>query len=140
MIENLDDMIHSEGYQNYASDTVYSLQDHCINNNYYDTDPDTMDECNSEGMFGVTHNDVIKNQRNYLNNNKREMFGPCDCDDDTCEACASYAYIDNEINELEEWHIENGSINEIIQDSKKQKDTKRNMNSGLQLEGQAGTS
>jgi hypothetical protein len=61
-----------------------------------------------------SHNDIIQNQRNYLNNYKREMFGPCGCDDDTCEACVKYNYIDNEINDLEDWHIENGSINDII--------------------------
>jgi hypothetical protein len=106
-------MIDSQEYQVYASESVYSLQDHCINSNY-DTDADTMDEYNSEGMFGVTHNDVIKNQRDYLNNNKRELFGTCDCDDDACEACVKYAYIDKEIDELHDWHLKNGSLDEII--------------------------
>ena len=116
MIEDLDDMIHSEGYQIYANETVYSLQDHCINGDY-DTDADTMDEYNSEGMFGVTHNDVITSYRNYLNSNYREIIGDCECDDeiaDDCEMCQMYKDIIKEIDDLEKWHIDNGSIGEII--------------------------
>lgn len=119
MIECLDDLIRSEGYQVYANESVYSLQDHCINPLHYDTDSDTMDEYNKSGMFGVTHNDVIENERQYLSSNRNELLGRCECEyleneNEKCEPCQRYDEIEQEINELYDWHVKNGSIDDII--------------------------
>ncbi len=100
-IKTLKDLINSEEYQIYASETVHSIQDHCINPNQYDTDVDTMEEHNENGMWGVTHNDTIQNWRDYLNN-------VLDLDEEITEA------IEKEIDECEQWHIDNESIEDII--------------------------
>jgi hypothetical protein len=117
MIECLDDMIKSEGYQNYASDTVYSLQHHCIHPRKYNTSPETMEAHQIDGMFGVMHDDVINNMKEYLDSHYREITGECECIDESdseCEMCNLYKKIVHEIDDLENWHIDHGSIGDII--------------------------
>ena len=97
-IKNLDDMINSESYQIYESKTLLNPQHHMINNT--DVDADLMEEYNADGMFGVSHSDFIECWRDYLNDSN--------IDETTQEA------INKEIDECENWHIKNGSINNII--------------------------
>ena len=87
---NLDKMIHTEDYQIYENETVMSLQHRIINHRYYND------------INLVTHSEIIDCMSEYVD-----------------------IYIDNlrdtlnkEINQLETWHIENGSIDHIVLDFK----------------------
>jgi len=100
MIKTLDDLIGCEEYSSYSSETVYSIQDHCINGSHYETDVDTMVEHNEDGMFGVTHGDVIQNWRDFINGlNLSDKV---------------LTTINQEINDCEEYHIKNNTYDEII--------------------------
>lgn len=117
MIDNLGDMLKSEGCQNYASETVYNLQDHCINPRKYNTSPETMENYQNEGLHGVTQDDVIQNMKEYLDSHYREINGNCECDDESdneCVQCNAYKKIVHEIDELEKWFVDRGMEGDMI--------------------------
>lgn len=98
-IEDLQDLIDSEDYQNYQSDTLFNLQYHIINDT--DIDVDKMIEANKNGEFGVTHQDFIDNWRDYLENSDK-------IDDEIKEN------IEKEIDKLEANLVRKNLINNFI--------------------------
>jgi len=95
-IKTLSDLLDSKEYDSYR---FGSSSDDWIN------DPDRMQRCHDaaeDGGDGSTHSEHIEDWRQCLNN----CFD--DLDDETRDS------IENEINECEQWHIENESIDEII--------------------------
>ena len=98
-IISLIQMYQSDNYQAYECDNLLNPQYHMINNT--DIDVDNMIECNELGLFGVSHSDFIESWRDYLNN-------VSDYPDEIKEL------IEKEIDDCQEWHIKNGSIDEII--------------------------
>ena len=53
---SLDDMLKSDEYNMYESDTLLNIQYHIINT---DKNIDNMIEANNEGNFGCTHQEFI---------------------------------------------------------------------------------
>jgi len=109
-------MLDSEDLQSYQSDTVYNTQYHIINNP--DKDIDKMIEANENGLFGLTHGEIINSWRDFLDN--LSVFDP-DYDDEEDFISGKYDLhqevynkIIVEIEECENWHYKNDSIHKEI--------------------------
>ena len=97
-IKTLTDLLDSDGYQVFESETLLYPQYHMINNTYIDVD--LMLEANKEGNFGVSHCDFIDCWIDYMETLELED--------------SVYASIMKEIIKTQEWHTENKSIDTII--------------------------
>jgi len=93
---NLSEMLNTEDWQNYESDT--------LGNDLFISDPDRADrihEAAKEGCDGSTHGEHIQDWRDYVN--------------DCLEAPESVKEaILKEIQETEDWHEENKSLDTEI--------------------------
>ena len=101
-IKTLDDLIRSDGYQIYESETLLNIQYHIINNT--DINVDEMIEANANGCFGVSHSDFIECWREYL--------GHIIDDENIAESVGES--ISQEIDDCENWHSDNSSLYDII--------------------------
>ena len=63
-METLQELLDSQEYQVYESETLLNPQYHMINNT--DVDVDVMFEANKNGDFGVSHGDFIDCWIDYL--------------------------------------------------------------------------
>jgi len=113
---NLSQMLESEEFQAYQSNTILNIQYHIVNNTGVDVDQMIIN--NSVGNFGLSHQDFIENWRDFLNS--LNVFDP-EVDElgdylggkyDLHQSV--YNTIMTEIENCENWHIKNGSINQII--------------------------
>ena len=64
MIKTLQNILDSEEYQVFESETLLNPQYHIINDTQIDVD--LMLECNESGFFGVSHGDFIDCWIEYL--------------------------------------------------------------------------
>jgi len=97
-ITTLDELVHSDDYEVYQSETLLNPQFHIINNT--EVDVDMMLKYNAEGMYGVTHSDFIECWREFLST--------LDLDDDIEDS------ITKEIDACEKWHEDNNSLYTLI--------------------------
>ncbi len=98
MIKTLQELLDSEDYQVFESETLLNPQHHMINDTYIDVD--IMLEANENGDYGVSHGDFIDCWIDYMET--------LDLDDKI------YASIMKEIAKVQEWHTENKSIDTLI--------------------------
>ncbi len=63
--KNLDEMLQSSEYQDYASDTIYNLQYHILSGKD-ESEIDEIIEANDNGSFGIDHFETIENWNNFL--------------------------------------------------------------------------
>lgn len=107
---NLKDMIDSKEYQNYLIDK--------LGNDLFINDPDRAErnaDAAEEECNGSTHREVIENQRDFFHQLK--VYDPeyDEVDDKDFDIDMKTAnLIEKEIDEVEEWHIKNGSIDTEI--------------------------
>ena len=94
----LTDMLHTEAYLMYEGETLLNPQYHMTNNTGVNVDK--MLEANEAGTFGVSHRDFIDCWRDYLKN--------IELSDSLRKK------ITNEINEVEEYHEAQKTIDDII--------------------------
>lgn len=112
-INNLKEMINSKEYQVYESETLLDIQYHIINT---DKDINEMITANHNGNYGCSHQEFIDTWKEFLNTllvynpeyNEPEEINDYDITQYT------YDTILNEINEREQYHINAGTINQII--------------------------
>jgi translation elongation factor EF-Ts len=112
-IKTLNDLLQSNGYQIYESDTLLNIQYHIINT---DKDIDAMIDANTNGDFGCTHSEFIDTWREYLNTltvydpayNEVDEMNDYDIDQQTYNSIAA------EIDKCEAYHIEQNTIDQFI--------------------------
>ena len=97
-ITTLSQILETEEYLVYVSDTLLNPQYHMINDT--DVDVDIMIESQTAGDFGVSHRDFIECWRDYLDT--------IDLDDEVKSS------IQLEIIEKEDYHIKKETIDNII--------------------------
>lgn len=114
--DNLSEMIRSSAFQ--------SFQESRLGNDLFIDDPqraERIHDAAENGCNGSTHGEVIQDWRDFLNDRYSVVVydSPYDADDlldgksfDITES--TRAKIDKEIDDCEEWHIKNGSINQEI--------------------------
>lgn len=114
-LKTLDDLLQSEDYQVYESETLLSVQDNIINNTY-DIDINEMIACNEQGLFGVSHSNFIECWSNYLDSLR--VFDPKYDDIEDIEnydiTKEDYENIKKEIEDCYNWHEKNNSLEEIL--------------------------
>ena len=94
----LSEMIESEEYNTYQGETLLNPQYHMINDTYIDVD--VLLAANEAGDYGVSHGDFIDCWIDYMET--------LDLDDDT------YTSIMKEIMKTQEYHTEQGTIDNLI--------------------------
>ncbi len=114
-ISNLNEMLNSEEFQAYQSDTLFNIQHHILNT---DVDVDNMIEANEMGLFGLTHQHFIDSWREYLDTLR--IFDP-EFDDLEGYLDGEYDLHDSvlqsilkEIDKCEQYHIAQNTINQEI--------------------------
>lgn len=112
-IKKLDNLLNSEEYQIYESETLLNIQYHIINT---DKDIDEMQEYNENGDFGCSHSEFIDCWKEYLNT--LTVFDP---EYDEVEdmdryhiTIETYNNIMTEIDSCEEYHISHNTIDQVI--------------------------
>jgi len=98
MLKTLQELIDSEQYQVFESETLLNPQYHMINNTGIDVD--AMIESNEFGEFGVSHGDFIDCWIDFMETLDLEE--------------SVYTSIMKEIIKVQEWHTENKSIDTLI--------------------------
>jgi hypothetical protein len=97
-MKTLQELLNSEQYQIFETETLLNPQYHMINNTYIDVD--LMLEANKDGCFGVSHGDFIDCWIDFL-----ETIDISDQD---------YTNIMKEIITCQEYHTEQKTIDLII--------------------------
>jgi len=101
---DLEGMLRSERYTNFAGDTLYNIQYHILNPYKFRLSVDERIAYMNEGWFGVTHEEVINNWDDFLDTLKVEVE----------ISHAMLINIQREIKDKLDWHIKHGTINQII--------------------------
>lgn len=99
----------------YTSDEFMRWQDENLGNELFLTNPDRanrIQEHNEFGSIGSTHQEIIQDWRNFLSTLEVEDK---DFPEDKFNLTqAQYDAIEKEIDDCEEWHVKNGSIDDIL--------------------------
>ena len=111
--KNLSEMLSSESYNTYETETLLNPQYHMINT---DKDVDQMIECNEAGMFGCTHGEFMECWMDYLEslNVWESKYNTAKEKPDYDITKSVYNKIYREILVCEQRHIENFTYNNII--------------------------
>lgn len=96
---SLSNMLSSEKYQIFESETLLNIQYHIINTN---KNIDKMIEANEAGCFGCTHSEFIECWRDFVVTYKNDI------------SQVYRSILESEINECEAYHIKAGTINDEI--------------------------
>ena len=112
-IKNLQDMLQSEAYQIYESETLLNIQYHIINT---DKDVDEMVLCQDNGLFGCTNRDFIECWEEYLNTLKvwDSKYNTRQEKKDYDITLKVYNTILRDIRKTEAYHIDHFTYNDII--------------------------
>lgn len=94
---SLSNMLASNEYQTYESETLLNIQYHIINTR---KDVDEMIAHNEIGMFGCSHGEFIECWRDFIKDHKLSMV--------------SRGILEYEIDRCEKFHEEAGTLNLII--------------------------
>ena len=116
IFENLDEMIRSREFESYNESN--------LGNDLFINDPERgkrVYDAAEYGANGSTHGEVIQDWRDFLNDRFIVKVYDSQYDADDLLAGKSFditestrAKIDKEIDDCEDWHIKNGSINQEI--------------------------
>lgn len=112
-ITNLDELLQSEQYQIFESETLLDIQYHIINT---DKNIDEMLLCNEHGLFGCTHGEFIECWSDFLETlsvweskyNTKEEVNNYDI------SLRSYNRIKKDIRKCEQYHIDHFTYNDVI--------------------------
>jgi hypothetical protein len=114
--DSLDEMIRCQAFEYY--------QESRLGNQLFIDDPERAERIYNaaeNGCNGSTHGEVIQDWRDFLNDRYSVAVYDSQYDADDLLAGKEYditestrAKIDKEIDDCEEWHIKNGSINQEI--------------------------
>lgn len=94
---SLHDMLESDEYRTYESETLLNIQYHIINTR---KDVDEMIAHNTVGMFGCSHGEFIDCWRDFIKDHRISMV---------CRGI-----LEHEIDSCEKFHEEKGTLNQII--------------------------
>jgi len=112
---NLSEMLQSDNYQIYESETLLNIQDQIING-----DPvlsiDDIIECNDNGLFGHTHNEFIDCWIEFIDSlnvweNKYNRYEDKSKFDITKKV---YNRIKKDINNCYKYHLNHSTLNDVI--------------------------
>lgn len=114
-ISSLDELLNSKELEDYQSDTLFNIQHHILNT---DVDVDNMIKANEIGNYGLTHQNFIDSWREFLDTLRIYDWR---CDDLEDYLDGKYDMHDSilqsilkEIDECEQYHIAQNTINEEI--------------------------
>jgi len=115
---NLKELLDSKEFNIYQGETILNLQWQILNGNKSNNEIDGIIECQEQGNFGLTHSEFIENWRDFLNT--LYVFDPTFDDiEDYLDGKYDlhqniYDKIMKEIEECENYHIKQNTINDEI--------------------------
>ena len=111
----LNDLLQSESYQIYESETLLNLQYQIINGDP-DLAIDQIIECNNHGLFGHSHREFIETWSDYLETLKiwESKYNTKSEKNDFDITLKTYKKIRKEIETCYNYHLNHFTLNDII--------------------------